>query len=1249
MSHNRLFTLSIGFTLLICSVQTLYAGWLEFGPGCPDDSPPALIYNGSTEELLSFDVELVGLTADTVDHEGIEYLRFNSTPGTRSTNTVGYPELPVVTCFIAVPDASDLVLSELHACPTTSDALPVYPAPLDSLVSDSLHTPYYEEYFTKDSAAYESTEWYPVEQAILSGEFHLRDQRVAIVEVYPVQYLASEDSLRVWSDISISLQFEGADPVWNTAGLGYYDRLIGDKLLGYHPTYIESDPQRGTVFRHTDLSTPPPIDPDYMIIVADGLDGEWINSLADHRAWLNGFDVLITNLDDIFNQYPVPEPWPTPDLIRDYTEDIWEGTPPGDRPVYLLLIGDHEDPSCTSYEPWFLPAYQYPATSTEYPAANDDWFVYFDEPRETEVAFPDMIVGRISARTQAEVQNILSTIMEYEEPALPPYDDDLQYRRHLTRLSGRDDGYEYDKWHPSESWATELCNWMDYTVHNYYCVDGNPQTTGDGSILSSRQWIEACMEEFQRGSQLLFYSDHGSVHYFECGLNEGFPGDWLGQCDSTFDDLNIRAMTEPENSGHLHPFVMLLSCSQNTYNWTYDQHYTSWPHWNNFNDDPGAPLYDFGVDCFAEELMKNTEAGAIGVYGASWASYSATVLHMNMIEALYYYGETRIGDLLQAGRFMSLDYLAMGGLWSDKLGYYNLLGDPATDIGDRVKFPSHCDLIVSPDDLEINRYPTLSVNGGSGYPELYVTVRNAGASASGPFEVSLDIECEENVWNKTSHCGGLDLQEEQTLSFSWPEAPPGFTGELYLTACADPQESVPDSWLANNEAERTVEILDFYPNQDGWPVRTAGSVHSPPILCNLDSDADLEIVTTAGEFIEAWDVNNSDAPIWRSGPFHIANVCIPVAADIDNGPGVEILLDTRNRFIVLDGTDGSEICSIEHDSERIIYRPHTVTVADVFGDIEGLEIALVRREVGARTLSLDILSVDHGQFSILDQEDLPQTIVNYSPDWITALDCTPDGSMELSLSYSWYSGSAYHSGLWIYDHVDRTQTSEFIDSREWLDHGPTDCIQCSGSLPMSGERIAMSRQYSSYPDQSPAILLDPDDLSNATECVPPTKPSDRVLCCIMADWDPIVPGLDRVIANADNQAMAWEEDGDLMTGWSDNLYSVPGNNRPPFPALGNLDNTGVADLLVATREGYVMALDYDASMLNNLGFPYSLPSFVTGGFTVADIDNDGYVEVVFGTMDNYLHIWELGECVPGYSPWPQCQRDAARTGVLLEE
>lgn len=70
--------------------------------------------------------------------------------------------------------------------------------------------------------------------------------------------------------------------------------------------------------------------------------------------------------------------------------------------------------------------------------------------------------------------------------------------------------------------------------------------------------------------------------------------------------------------------------------------------------------------------------------------------------------------------------------------------------------------------------------------------------------------------------------------------------------------------------------------------------------------------------------------------------------------------------------------------------------------------------------------------------------------------------------------------------------------------------------------------------------------------------------------------------------------------------------------------------------------------LNSPDFPITLPDNVTsyGGFSIADIDRDGVVEMVFGTSDGRLHCWELGACTSGYAPWPQFQHDEGRTGVL---
>ncbi|MFO8184728.1 MAG: hypothetical protein R6U39_11245, partial [Candidatus Aegiribacteria sp.] len=337
-----------------------------------------------------------------------------------------------------------------------------------------------------------------------------------------------------------------------------------------------------------------------------------------------------------------------------------------------------------------------------------------------------------------------------------------------------------------------------------------------------------------------------------------------------------------------------------------------------------------------------------------------------------------------------------------------------------------------------------------------------------------------------------------------------------------------------------------------------------------------------------------------------------------------------------------------------VAHPNTVTLADVFHGNDGLEIAAIYRKQSTSDPALHILGLDNGSIVELDSEDLPVPSPSiYYPGWIVAFDGTQDVSDELCVAYSWHNATGYHSGLWIYDHEESTNTAQFIDSETWEEDQHIEGIPAIGTLPSAGLTIALSRLVNyddtvGTDDIYPAWLLDPDDITQHEECAVSVEPSYHVLCCVMADWDPIVPGVDRILSNAENQRFGWYSNGDAIQGYP-GTYSTTSMLHPPFPALGNLDSAGVSDFLVATRTGTVMAYENDGDPLSALGFPYDLPYSVPGGFVVADIDNDEKVEVVFGTVDNYLHVWELGECEEGYAPWPQCQHDAGRTGVLLEE
>ncbi len=1250
---------------LLLSVVLLFSlpassQWLEFNAGCPEGSEPLVIHNGTWDSFLTYDVELRGLLAETVTVASQAYLRFPSSPGTVPSDSVGWPELPVVRRMVWLPDDSDITLECSANCCEGIECLPVYPVPLDSLVSESTCTPYIGEYFRKDSSAYASEEWYPDTLARLVGEFRLRDLRVGIVDVYPVQYLASEDSLRVWSDIEVMLSWDEGNAVWSQVGLGHFDNLIGENLLGYTPEPQPINDGDGSVVRldWDELEEGPGYAPDYVILVAAGLDGQVVTDLADHRDDLNGFDVAIVRTDDLLTCYGGTQSILTADMIRDFTEDMWEwGSGPGDKPTYLLLIGDHEDPAYAS-EAWFLPTRTTDPDEFGNRMGNDDWFVGFGESRSLFSVFPDMIVGRLPARTSTNLDEMIDLIVSFEAltTSWPP-PPSLDWRRFLSRLTGKNETNvitTFDPWTPDLQWTQKLTDWLGYSLDNFYCGDGEAPDEPDGSLLTSNEWCQHVRDVFSRGSQIVFYIDHGDFHMFSAGLNwnEGGPPNF-GIPDSSFDCLDVAAL--PFNVQHGWPFVLMLCCSAGTFNETQAEHeYVSVvPGFEeygcfHFATHP-APGYDFGTTSLSEAFMLNTEGGAIGVFAGALSSsiWWYPLYGRCILERVSKWGDTRTGDAIQGCRFDLITAFGGPGSWDVGLGQFNLLGDPAVDLGDRVKFRDRCDLVVLPDELSINRYVSMPAGQTTGEALLHCVIRNHGAVASGSFTASMTVTCGEYSTTLTSDCSSIEPEGMKIVRFEW-QVPSYITPPVTLTlhGTADVQGRCPDSWTANNDATSCAQVVDYYPNDVNWPVILPGSVQSPPCLADVDGDGSLEIAAVSGT--SCLQVLEPDGELrWQvltPSSVNSNSACEVFATGSVLGDAApEIVIDCIDVLCVYDGDDGELLCTFPHPiqgPERS--KPHTVVLADIVPetppDATREEIAFV---CGG---SIYILAVQDNDLVQLDREGLPGGLSTTSQCWVSASDLDGAAPVELVVTASDATSPLVDPvsvvGLYRYQNGQ----GGYYSTRSWEDEN-FNAISAIGILAGStGQRIALSCRTSDV-NHNPALILDPQSLqSSPVPCQPTSIPSSYILCCMMADWRPEVPGLDRIIAPAESQCFVWQPNG--YGAWSGDYEEYADAYRPPFGALGDLDDNGYSDLLVGTRSGVVMAYDRNGNPLEDLGFPYTLPSEVCGGYCIADIDNDGKVEVVFGTMDNYLHVWELGECDEGYASWPQVQHDAARTGVL---
>ncbi|MFO7950712.1 MAG: VCBS repeat-containing protein, partial [Candidatus Fermentibacteraceae bacterium] len=239
--------------------------------------------------------------------------------------------------------------------------------------------------------------------------------------------------------------------------------------------------------------------------------------------------------------------------------------------------------------------------------------------------------------------------------------------------------------------------------------------------------------------------------------------------------------------------------------------------------------------------------------------------------------------------------------------------------------------------------------------------------------------------------------------------------------------------------------------------------------------------------------------------------------------------------------------------------------------------------------------------------------------------------------------------LVVYDWNDQQTHSQ----RTWEDAEPPVAAVCAGELAGTAEvGIPLGSYDPLAPGSYPALLVDPLSPADPIDCEPGNVASAGVKYGMFADWDQLVEGLDAFVIPAENQCLAWDNAGNALSGWpvdySGGNYDKAGISPP---ALGDLNGDGWTDVLSSTREnanGLVKCLDKTGRSLEDLQFPFVLPEEVdvSSGFAVADIDRDGKVEIVFGTSEGLLHVWELGACDPGYAPWPQHRHDAGRTGVL---
>lgn len=129
-----------------------------------------------------------------------------SLPGFDMTTEPGKPQLPMTGLLLAVPAIGEINLRIIESQIASRSGLSILPAAEQILDEASQGEPQ----FVIDPEFYQRDSWYPPQLVAIGETGFIRDQRVAAVQICPVQFNPAQRALRIHESLTFRLDFEGA-------------------------------------------------------------------------------------------------------------------------------------------------------------------------------------------------------------------------------------------------------------------------------------------------------------------------------------------------------------------------------------------------------------------------------------------------------------------------------------------------------------------------------------------------------------------------------------------------------------------------------------------------------------------------------------------------------------------------------------------------------------------------------------------------------------------------------------------------------------------------------------------------------------------------------------------------------------------------------------------------------------------------------------------------------------------------------
>ncbi|PKK82601.1 MAG: hypothetical protein CVT49_12690, partial [candidate division Zixibacteria bacterium HGW-Zixibacteria-1] len=493
-------------TLVILLALSSFASAERMDLGAKGDDVSVIVEQSDDyKTVLRFDVG--AFYRDVIDLNGEKF--FSLKCGEEPVLLIeGEPELPHISRSIIIPDDARVEIRVL-----SEEFVDIPDMPVISSKGNLKRTVNPDDVPYTFGDVYSKSDWYPYELATLREPFILRDFRGTVVEINPFRYNPAEKTLRIYTSVTVEIVNVGPGEI-NVLEKG---DIVRNKVNAFEEIYSR---RFLNYYDQTEKYPSTPEDGNMLIITYNSFHDAML-PLVDWKIQ-KGINTAIVDISSIGNNAT---------SIKNFIDSVYASD---FGLAWVLLVGDGAQITTGTATGAGSDSY-YSKTS-----GADDW--------------PDIIIGRFSAETVAQVETQVERTINYDKT--PIGSDWFHMGTGIASDEGPGHYGEYDYQHINNI-RTDLLG------YNYTQVD---------QIYEPTATIAAISSALNNGRSVVNYCGHGST------TSWGTTG---------YSNTNVNALT----NDYMLPMIFSVACLNGNF---------------------------VGSTCFAEAWLRATDGanptGAVATY-----------------------------------------------------------------------------------------------------------------------------------------------------------------------------------------------------------------------------------------------------------------------------------------------------------------------------------------------------------------------------------------------------------------------------------------------------------------------------------------------------------------------------------------------------------------------------------------------------------------------------------------------------------